>query len=153
VSAPFLLVTFRVAESTFAFDVEDVVEVAGLGIVTRVPGTAERVLGVTSWRGRTLPVLLVSADLKREAAAPDQRCRLVVLKNPGAFAIRVDAPGQIIRDWTPIPDAPPGSGETRQLARVRNELVRVLDPRRVVGDPATMLLAGTFGGDGCASTP
>ena len=154
-SVPFLLVTFRVGDSLYGFDVGDVVEVAATGEITPVPGTSERVAGVTSWRGRTIPVLRLAEDLKREAAGPDQKCRLLVLSRPGAFAIRVDAPGQIVREWTPVdsPDRGVEQGMTRLLARVDDDLVRVLDPRRVVGDPATLLRAATSGGDACASTP
>jgi chemotaxis signal transduction protein len=154
-SPPFLLVTFRVADAQYGFDVSDVVEVAATGEITPVPGTSERVAGVASWRGRTIPVLRLPEDLKREAVGPDQKCRLLVLSQPGAFAIRVDAPGQIVREWTPVntPDHAAEPGMTRLLARVDDDLVRVLDPRRVVGDPATLLQAATPGGDACASTP
>ena len=89
-SAPFLLVTFRVGDAHYGLDVSDVVEVAATGEITPVPGTSERVAGVASWRGRTIPVLLLPEDLKREAVGPDQKCRLLVLSQPGAFAIRVE---------------------------------------------------------------
>jgi chemotaxis signal transduction protein len=148
VSAPVALVTFRVADATYGVDVRDVVELSTSGQVTPVPGTSDRVAGVTSWRGRTLAVLRLASDLKREAAAPDQRCRLLVLRSPAPFALRVDAPGQILRDWSPVEgdEARSETGETCLLARAGESLVRVIDPRRLAGD-ARSLLAGAGPGE------
>jgi chemotaxis signal transduction protein len=133
-------VTFSLDGATYAFDVDDVVEVAVTGDVTPVPGTSERVAGVTSWRGRTIPVLRIRADLKRTDDTSDQRCRLIVLRRPEPFAVRVDSPGQILRDWAAVSEPTPDADrETRLLVRRGEELVRVLDPVRIAGVPRTLL--------------
>ncbi|MEZ5065251.1 MAG: chemotaxis protein CheW [bacterium] len=145
------LVTFRVGDTDWAVDVDTVLEVTTASSVTPVPGTARRVLGVTSWRGRTLPVLRLAEDLKDCGSAPDQRCRLLVLRWPGPFALRVDSPGQIVRTWEPLErESLPGETEVLELVRVDGRLVRVLDVPRVVADPRALL--DNTGGGACART-
>lgn len=81
-------VRLRVGGETYAFPVEDVLEVADLGHIARVPGAGPDVLGVRNLRGEVLPVFDLASVLgiAREGAAH----RLLVVEHGGhraAFAI------------------------------------------------------------------
>ena len=49
-------VRMRVGSELYALPVENVLEIADLGDISRVPGTGTAVLGVRNLRGRVLPV-------------------------------------------------------------------------------------------------
>jgi purine-binding chemotaxis protein CheW len=56
-------VRFRVGSESFALPVTQVLEVADLGAVARVPGAPSSVLGVRNLRGQVLPVIDLAAVL------------------------------------------------------------------------------------------
>jgi chemotaxis signal transduction protein len=134
------LVTFRIGDQDFAFDVRDVVEMIAARQPTPVPGASPRLIGVTSWRGKTVPVLTLPGALKREAAPSDGKKRLLVLRRPTPFALRVDEPGRIA-DPRDLEDVAIEGGDVEdevresgvRLVRWQGRLLRVLDPVRVLG--------------------
>lgn len=135
------VVTFLVANRDFAFAVSDVIEMLSARVPTAVPGASPRLAGVTSWRGRTLPVLDLVPALKLEDPSPDSQKRLLVLRRPAPFALKVDEPGRIV-DPDDIESIELEGGDAErearefgiQLIRCSGRLVRVLDPVRVLGD-------------------
>lgn len=139
-SAP--LVTFTRDGVRYAFEVPDVIEVTALVPVTPVPRTGPRLLGVTSWRGRTIPVVDPRGHLKREAAKPDVKSRILVVGRPSPFGVAIDEPGRLLRS----PDRHPVESVGREgpaapgvrLVRTAEGLVRVLDPEAVLGDVRTL---------------
>lgn len=58
-------------------DVEEVLEVPAL---TRVPGTADWLLGIANVRGRIVPVVDICAYLGLEKAAPEEEWRMLVVE-------------------------------------------------------------------------
>ncbi|MGQ0720063.1 MAG: chemotaxis protein CheW [Candidatus Eiseniibacteriota bacterium] len=140
-------VTFRLDGAEYAFALTDVVELTRVLPITPVPRTADRVLGVATWRGKTIAVLDVAAHLKRRPRTPDARGRLLVIGRPDPFAVLIGEPGRLLRaeDATPVelPDAA-GPGETAGISLVRTAggLVRVVDPACLLGDPPTLLAEG-----------
>lgn len=141
-----LVVTFRWEGEDWAFEVPDVVEVVGARTVTPVPGTEPRVLGIVTWRGRTLPVLAPQA-LKDPAGTPDLKRRLIVLRE-GPFAVPVDEPGRVIDAGTAEVVDLPKDGEGTppdglRLLRLEGRLVRVLDPRALVAIGSGLPSRGT----------
>ena len=58
--APRQLLTFRLADSTYALPIEAVKEIRGYANVTPVPGTPAHIRGVMNLRGQVIPV----ADLR-----------------------------------------------------------------------------------------
>ena len=141
-SGPERIVTFLWDGEEWAFDLEDVVEVATARSVTPVPGTGSGVMGIASWRGRTLPVLL-PRGLKESTATPDLKSRLLVLRHPAPFAVPLDEPGRVatIGAGTFPPPEMTGEGEDRTLravVHVDGRPVRILDPRVLAanGTPA-----------------
>jgi chemotaxis signal transduction protein len=80
------LVFLRSGGRWFALPAETVIEVATKGAITRVPGTARTILGLTLVRGRLVPVIslpdLVGFTPAGEAAATLPR--LVVVRGEGS---------------------------------------------------------------------
>ena len=146
-SAPSSVVTYRWEGEEWAFELSDVVEVVGARPVTPVPGMDPRVLGIVTWRGRTLPVVVPRA-LKDSPGAPDLKKRLLVLRRPGTFAVPVDEPGRVIdAGQAEVVDLPKGSdgasSDGLRLLRLEGRLVRVLDPRSLVGSGSALASSPT----------
>ena len=142
-AAPGALVSFTLGGVRFAFAVADVVEVTAVVPVTPVPGTARRLVGVTAWRGRTIPVVDPRRALKSEGRKPDVLSRILVVGRPSPFGVLIDAPGRVLReaDLRAIesgePADPRAAGPT--LVRAADGLVRLLDPEAVLGDVRTLV--------------
>jgi chemotaxis signal transduction protein len=140
------VVTFWLGENEFAFDLADVVEMTLAQDLTHLPGTTPRVAGVTTWRGRTIPVIDLRALLKLEDSPPDVKKRLLVLDRPGPFAVLVERPGRILAAGETSPVAADDEEGARSLmvslARTDQGLVRILDPARLVGDDQDLLAGG-----------
>lgn len=133
-------ITFRVSDREYALAVHDVVEILSARPATPIPTAADRLAGVVSWRGSTLPVLDLPSALKRADRAPDVERRMLVVRHPSPFAIRVDEPGRILhpRDVTEVVvEGGDAEREAREhgirLMRTAAGLVRVVDPARTLG--------------------
>jgi chemotaxis signal transduction protein len=137
------VVTFRLGNTVYGFPVGDVIEVTAAVPVTPVPGTAGRLVGVTAWRGRTIPVLDPRPNLKREAREPDVVSRILVVARPSPFGVRIDGPGRVLRasDLRPLKPGDPESHAPRDpaLARAADEVIRLLDADEVLGDVRTLV--------------
>jgi purine-binding chemotaxis protein CheW len=77
-------VRFRVAQEAYAISVLNVLEVAGLGEVTPVPGAPREILGVRNLRGKILPVIDLAALLGTRRSEPPGR--LLVTESDGRRA-------------------------------------------------------------------
>jgi len=77
-------VRFRVADEAYAVSVLNVLEVAGLGEVTPVPGAPREILGVRNLRGKILPVIDLAALLGARRTEPPTR--LLVAESDGRQA-------------------------------------------------------------------
>lgn len=133
-------ITFSCGDTDYALDVFDVLELLPARTATPVPGGTDRLAGITTWRGRTLAVIDWPATLKAERDTPDLRKRMIVVRRPSPFALRVDAPGRIVGAGELEELTMEGGGADREardqgvrLLRSRHGLVRVLDPRRILG--------------------
>ena len=77
------LVTFRAAGRQYAMDIDDVEEILRHRSITRVPRTHPYVLGITSLRGKIIPVMNIDsiltdeAECKREFSA---QAKILILK-------------------------------------------------------------------------
>ncbi len=144
------LVTFWLSGSEFAVDVSDVIELTSVFGMTPVPRTASRLAGVTTWRGRTIPVIDPGALLKLEDGPPDVMKRLLVLARPEPFGVLIDRPGRIVPPSGSTPVEVAGSDSDREglgrprLVRADGALVQVLEAERLLGDRWT-LVAGESG--------
>lgn len=132
------VVTFRWDGELWAFAVEDVVEMATRRAVTPIPGMGERMAGIVSWRGRSLPVVY-PRRLKDGAKAPETRSRILVVRAGAPFAVPVDEPGRVAFAL-PADDGRRDAAEdpaVRAIRRADGARVRVLDPGVLVGRAAS----------------
>ncbi len=131
------VVTFRWDGDVWAFAVEDVVEMTERRAVTPVPGMGERMAGIVSWRGRSLPVVY-PRRLKDGAKAPETRSRFLVVRAGAPFAVPVDEPGRVAFAL-PAEEGPADEAEdpaVRAIRRADGARIRVLDPGVLVGRAA-----------------
>jgi chemotaxis signal transduction protein len=124
------LVTFWLADTEFAVDVGDVVEVAPAPRVTRVPGTCGAVEGIANWRGRPIAVLSLGALLKRSDHPPDVKRSLLVLRRPSPWGLLIGRPGRIAEAAAAC-GADPSTGA--RVVRTDGGLVHVLDAVELLG--------------------
>jgi chemotaxis signal transduction protein len=77
-------VRLQVGSETYAMSIENVLEVAELGVLTPVPGAASCVLGVRNFNGQVLPVF----DLAQVLGTPrgGRPSRLLVADHGGRLA-------------------------------------------------------------------
>jgi purine-binding chemotaxis protein CheW len=127
------------AEATYAVRSDDIEHLEMLGHVTPVPNAPPFVDGVTSVRGRVLPVINLRAKFGFDRSAPSLRTRLVVVRAAGrSLGLLVDA----AREFANIPETtvqPPPDGLAdlstrylRGLAQLGDRLILVLDVQELI---------------------
>jgi len=96
---PLHLVTFMLDREEFGVPIGRVREVLRVGDITRVPEAPPHIRGVTSVRGRILPVVEIRSRLGLAGLGePDVRARLVVVEAHGrVLGLLVDAVNQVVR--------------------------------------------------------
>ncbi len=73
------LLAFRLGSEDYVVMVEQVREVLRLWYITPVPNASPSVLGVTSLRGKVLPVVDLGRRLGLAPSVQDERCRIIVV--------------------------------------------------------------------------
>jgi purine-binding chemotaxis protein CheW len=79
------LLVFRLMGEEYAFRVEDIQEILRPQRITRVPRAQEYVLGVTSLRGKVVPVLELRKRLLLGGEAEGAKRRILIVKGPKGF--------------------------------------------------------------------
>lgn len=129
----------ELAGATYAIRSDDIEHLEMVGAVTPVPNAPPFVEGVTSVRGRVIPVISLRAKFGFERATLGLRSRLVVVRADGrSVGLLVDG----AREFASIPEAsiqPPPDGladlSTRYLrgmAHLGERLVLVLDIQELI---------------------
>jgi chemotaxis signal transduction protein len=125
-------VRLRVGRERYAVPIENVLEVAELGVLSAVPGAGGAVLGVRNLRGQVLPVF----DLARVLAiAGDGSSRVVVAECDGRLA------GLAVDEVTDVGELAGGAEETgaEHLSGAvleDGQLVGIIDVERLFGSLA-----------------
>ncbi|HET9887648.1 MAG TPA: chemotaxis protein CheW [bacterium] len=84
------IVTFWIDEALFGLDVRDVQEVTPVLAITRVPGTSARIAGVVTWRGATIPVMDLHANVAQFQGIALREGRVLLLKKPEKLGLLID---------------------------------------------------------------
>lgn len=94
------ILTFSLLKEDYAFKVSQLHEILRYQRITNVPRTPDYVLGITSLRGKVIPVL----DLKRKLSLttspslPDNKGKILIIKGPnGPIGILVDKVISVMR--------------------------------------------------------
>src|SRR4051794_8262586 len=143
----------ELAGATYALRSDDIEQLEMVGQLTPVPNAPKFVEGVTSVRGRVIPVVSLRARFGFERQAHDLRSRLIVVRTESrSVGLIVDN----AREFAAIPEdkiQPPPEGlvelSTRYLrgvAHMGERLILVLDVAELlrVADTTTVLSAETL---------
>lgn len=109
------LLTFSLAKEEFAFRVRDIQEIIKDQRITRIPRSEPYLLGITSLRGKIIPVVDLKKRLSLDGGREEERKRkILILKGPrGPIGAVVDRVIGVIRQpLSRIGEAPPHLLET-----------------------------------------
>ena len=136
---PFELMTFKIEDTSFGLDINDIQEINCHASLCRVPVDYEAVAGVINLRGEVLTVLALGKMLGIQSHLPkDKTLGYVVLKsNNGRVAIAVDKLEDVetipAKDLQPLPANFKLSNQhvLKGLIQKSDELLLVLDSVKV----------------------
>ena len=77
-----LLLTFQAGGQTYGIDARSVIQVAPYPACTPLPHAPAYIAGLATWRGRTLPVIDLSALLNGTPAVPLLSTRILIVNYP-----------------------------------------------------------------------
>ncbi len=128
------LVVFRLADESYALDIQCVQEIVRMQTITSIPGVDAWVEGITNLRGRVVPVI----DLRRRCCVAvtqhTTETRIVVVTSQGGMVgLVVDAVSEVIRipaDQIEIPNgivSAPQNAYLRGIAKLDERLVALVD--------------------------
>jgi purine-binding chemotaxis protein CheW len=133
------MLSFRLSGEAYAVFVEDVREVLKVRDLTQVPNAAGYILGVTSLRGRMLPVMDLCTRLALKPAERDEKARIVVVspdeEDVGLLVDRVTGVIKVLPESIkPAPDnVEQGEEFLRGIVRHNDTLYIVLDLLKAAG--------------------
>ncbi len=137
---PLHLVTFVLDREEFGIPIGRVREVLRVGDITRVPEAPPHIRGVTSVRGRILPIVELRTRLGLPGLGePGTRARIVVVEAHGrVLGLLVDAVNQVVHVPADSVLAPPGEVLSAQtdyvtgIGRLDTRLIILLDLDRAL---------------------
>lgn len=138
----------ELANTTYALRSDDIEQLDMIGQITPVPNAPGFVDGITSLRGRVIPVVNMRARFGFPRAAVDLRTRLVVVKAQGrSVGLVVDSAREFARIPTESIQPPPdglvelSSQYLRGMAHLGDRLVLVLDMAELLNVTETTSIA------------
>jgi two-component system chemotaxis response regulator CheV len=132
------VLTFRLRGSQlFAINVFKVQEVQQLPVLNIIPQSDPVVVGVTTVRGTTIPVIDLSTAIGRSPITQDQTANIIVTEyNRSIQAFLVGSVDRIINlNWEEILPPPAASGRSHFLTaitRIDDKIVEIIDVERVL---------------------
>jgi purine-binding chemotaxis protein CheW len=139
-----LYVLFKVAQSEYVLQAEDVLLMESFTGATQVPGSPSHLAGIIQIRGRVLPVIDLRVRFGMEPQPPTLDSRVVVVRSAErAVALLADRAREVVRiDPTQFRDAPDvggdaGQGFVKSVAHAGERLVMLLDVPKVIGEDAS----------------
>lgn len=105
------LLTFRLADEEYAFRIEDVSEIIRLQTITPIPKSEAHLLGITSLRGKIIPVVSLKKmlALKEDNGQENKKQKILIVKGrKGPIGVLADRVIGVIRPSLPdIVESPP----------------------------------------------
>lgn len=133
------LVLFDLASEHYAIDSSIVREIIRIQGITRVPGAAQFVEGVTNLRGRVVPVLDLRKRLDLPATERNKDTRIVVVNVGGHdVGLVVDGVSEVMRIPASLIEPPSmivtgeDSDYVRGIAKLETKMVILLDLDRLL---------------------
>lgn len=132
------LLTFRLGDEAYAFDMRVMREIAALREITELPRVPGFLRGIISLRGAVVPVIDLRLRMRLPPAAPTRASRILVVEHQDQrFGLIVDRVSRVVRlthaQIEAAPLAGAGSEFLAEVARADGELIALLDVGAVVG--------------------
>ncbi len=133
------LVTFRIGNEEFGFDIFKVKEINKMLGITQIPNSESSVKGVVNLRGSVIPVISLRNKLNFSDVEYDKSTRIIVVEyNNKNIAFIVDEVSEVLRINSSIIEKPPEmttSIETAYIngvAKLENRLLILLDLDKIL---------------------
>ncbi len=131
------LLTFRLGDEAYGFDMRVMREIAPLRDITELPRVPAFLRGIISLRGAVVPVIDLRLRMRLPAAEPTRASRILVVEHQEQrFGLIVDRVTRVARlTHAQIEVAPmggTGSEFLAEVARADGELIALLDVAAVV---------------------
>jgi len=133
------LVTFRIGNEEFGFDIFKVKEINRMLNITQIPNSQSSVKGVVNLRGSVIPVISLREKLNFSEVEYDNNTRIIVVeyKNKN-IAFIVDQVSEVLRIDSSIIEKPPEmttsveSAYINGVAKLENRLLILLDLDKIL---------------------
>lgn len=124
---------------TFAINVFKIQEVLKLKGLTRMPHEHPAVCGVTSLRGKTVPIINLSMAIKMPPITPNSDSTIIVTEyNRSVQGFLIGGVDRIVNmNWSDISAPPKGAGRNHYLTaitRYEDKLVEIIDVEKVLAE-------------------
>ena len=133
------LVTFRIGNEEFGFDIFKVKEINRMLNITQIPNSQSSVKGVVNLRGSVIPVISLREKLNFSEVEYDNNTRIIVVeyKNKN-IAFIVDQVSEVLRIDSSIIEKPPEmttsveSAYISGVAKLENRLLILLELDKIL---------------------
>ena len=133
------LVTFRIGNEEFGFDIFKVKEINRMLDITQIPNSQSSVKGVVNLRGSVIPVISLRNKLNFEDVEYNKDTRIIVVEYKSkSIAFIVDEVSEVLRIQTSIIEKPPEmttsveSAYINGVAKLENRLLILLDLDKIL---------------------
>ena len=140
------LLTFSLLKKLYAFRISDIVEILQSQRTTHVPRTRSFVIGITTVRGKIVPVIDIAGLMdSKEKADYSNKGKVVVLTGPsGQVGIQMQRNLNIVS--LPMEDIQPAPGHLsgsdaffiEGVVKIDGDFVSIVDTDRVLSEPTAM---------------
>lgn len=126
------VVSFQIANETYALDILNVQEINRTTRVTKVPLTKDWIEGVINLRGQIVPLINLRKRVGLPSRAYDKKTRFIIIKNKGlSIGIVVDSVAEVSRisraSLVPVPTTTIEADFIKQVSKREEGLVIILD--------------------------
>jgi len=144
------LVTFRIGNEEFGFDIFKVKEINRMLDITQIPNSQSTVKGVVNLRGSVVPVISLREKLNFSEIEHTKSTRIIVVeyKNKN-IAFIVDEVSEVLRIDSSIIEKPPEmttsveSAYINGVAKLENRLLILLDLDKILTSEEEDAIEGT----------
>lgn len=133
------LLVFSLYNEEYAFKVSELEEIIRPQQITLIPRTPEYLLGVTSLRGKIIPVIDLKKMLLLTGKGESKRQKIIILKgNRGPMGVRVDKISGVVRlPVSELTESPPHLNESQlryidQVAILNNRFISIINTEEIM---------------------
>lgn len=128
------LLVFSLYDEEYAFKVSELEEIIRPQHITPIPRTPDYLIGVTSLRGKIIPIVDLKRRLLLTGTEDSKRQKIIILKGPkGPLGVMVDRISGVVRlPLSGLTDSPPHLDESQlryieQVALFNNRFISIIN--------------------------